>query len=70
MMYGVIDRIEGNLAVVEFDDDSIENIHIEDIKGEIKEGNVLIKREDFYEIDIKETQKRREEAQKLLDLWE
>lgn len=69
-MYGVIDRLEGDIAVIELDNGEIKNVSINYIKGEIKEGNALYKKEDFYYIDIEETNKRRREAESFLEIWE
>ncbi len=69
-MYGVIDRIEGKIAVVEFDEGDIKKIKLDDIKGEAKEGDVLYKKENFYFIDIDETNKRKKEAEGFLELWD
>lgn len=69
-MYGVIDRIEEGIVVIEFDNDSIEKVDIKIVKGEVKEGNVLYKEKEIYIVDIIETEKRRKEAEELLDAWE
>lgn len=69
-MYGVIDRIEGKIAVVEFDEGDIKKINLDEIKGEAKEGDVLYKKENFYFIDIDETKKRKKEAEGFLELWD
>lgn len=69
-MYGVIDRIEGDIAVIEFDSGEVKNILIKYIQGEILEGNVLYKKDNFYYIDIEETNKRRQEAESFLKIWE
>lgn len=70
ILYGVIDRIEGKIAVVEFDQGDIKKIKLDDIKGKAKEGDILYKKENFYFIDIDETNKRRKEAEGFLELWD
>lgn len=69
-MYGIIDRIEGDIVIVEFDNDTLEKIAISKVKGDIQEGNALYKNGDFYIIDKTETDKRKKEAEELLDTWE
>lgn len=69
-MYGVIDRIEESIAVIEFDNGKIENITLENIKGEAKEGDVLLLKNGLYFIDTEETNKRKKEAESFLNLWE
>lgn len=69
-MYGVIDRIEESIAVIEFDNGKIENITLENIKGEAKEGDVLLLKNGLYFIDKEETNKRKKEAESFLNLWE
>lgn len=37
----IVDRIEGDLAVVEVDANTFENVPVEDISGEVRAGAVL-----------------------------
>ncbi len=74
-MNGIVDRIEGNILVIEVDD-KIYNFNIEGINLDIKEGDVVeVILEDDRIISIKknniETQKRKEYIQELTkDMWE
>ncbi|MDM5191142.1 DUF3006 domain-containing protein [Bacillus hominis] len=66
MKRGIIDRFEGELAVIE-----INNITIDVPKSKLpptaKEGDVLIIEDDQYTIDKNETDKKRREVQDLMD---
>lgn len=65
MMY-IIDRIEEGFAVI-YDDDKIINIMADEIKGNVREGVVLVKGENGFIVDDEETQKRFDDARKRLD---
>lgn len=58
----VIDRFEGNYAVVELEDRTIIDMPKELIPEGAKEGDVLT-----IEIDTEETYKRKEKVKKILD---
>lgn len=69
-MFGVIDRFEGEYAVVEMDDGRIENIHISRIPDYAKEGDVIAEHGEVYKIDRLETEKRKQEIEELTkDIW-
>lgn len=58
----IIDRFEGDFAVVEDSDrEEMTNIHRDFIEENAKEGDVIVLFETFYMIDHAETKKRREE---------
>ncbi len=62
----IIDRFEGNYAVVELPDMSTVDMPLELVPKEAEEGDVLI-----IEIDADETKNRKERIKKLMDdLWE
>lgn len=62
----IIDRFEGDYAVVELEDKTICNMPIKLLPKEAKEGSVL-----KIEVDIESTEDRREKIKKLMDeLWE
>lgn len=70
-MKGIIDRFEGEFAVVECEDRVRVEIHRNIIPKEAKEGDVIIQIGGKYKIDEGETQRRREEIEALAkDLWE
>lgn len=70
-MFYTVDRIEGSYAVLEDNEENIINVEIINVKGDLKEGKVLYKKDDLYFIDEEETKKRNEEINNLLKgLWE
>lgn len=66
-MIGVIDRFEGEYAVVELDDGKMKNIEIALLPPEVAEGTVLVIDDDNIYVDKDETERRKEKAEKLLD---
>ena len=63
----VIDRFEGDYAVCERDDRTMLNINKNKLPAEAKEGDVLIVDGDAISIDLMETSKRKEQANKLME---
>lgn len=68
-MKGVIDRFEGDFAIIVFDDGKVENINRQLIPKEAREGDVIVFAATIY-IDKEETLKRKKELDKYLNLWE
>ena len=67
----IIDRFEGSYAVCEKEDRTMMDIPKDKIPSGAKEGEVLSINNDMITIDIKETEKKRKEIEKLTeDLWE
>lgn len=67
----IIDRFEGDFAVCETENRQMININKGDITFDAKEGDVLIIEGDTIELDVEETRKRKQTAQRLVDdLWE
>ena len=67
----IIDRIEGNYAVCENESKEMVDIELTNIFGIVKEGKVILKREDGYYVDEEATIKRKEEINKLMKgIWE
>ena len=64
-MYGVVDRFEGKFVVIETDDGRIVNIEKHLFPNTIKEGDVVDL--ESKSIDIKETQRRKNSIQHLVD---
>lgn len=64
MMKMIIDRFEGDIAVIETENGNID-IPKSDIPLNAKEGDILIKTSDGYDIAAEETSKRRK---KLLEM--
>jgi len=68
-MIGIIDRFEGNYAVVELEDREIVNIPRIRIPSDAEEGMVL-DIDETITINYKETEKRKKEIEDLTqDLW-
>lgn len=68
-MLGVIDRFEGEYAVVILDDETVIDLKRNEIPEEAKEGDVL-NIADNVTIDVEETEKRKKKAEEYLKLWE
>ncbi|WP_291637875.1 DUF3006 domain-containing protein [Clostridium sp.] len=69
-MKGIIDRLEGKYAVIELEDGKIINIDKIKLPIGIEEGMVIHIAESIT-INIEETNKRKEEIEKLTkDLWD
>ncbi len=68
-MIGIVDRIEGNYAVVELEDKKITNIKLDILPRNIKEGDV-INIQDCITVDLPETQRRKDKILKETeDMW-
>jgi len=63
---GVIDRFEGDLAVIETDDRQIVHLPREKLPKEAKEGSVVEIREDRAVVLHRETEERRERIRDLM----
>lgn len=61
----IIDRFEGDYAVVE-DGDKMINIRREFIEDSAREGDVLALVDTFYVVDRAETEKRRRETAEMM----
>lgn len=68
-MFGIIDRFEGHVAVIELENKKIINIEKNKIPVEAKSGDVL-NIENYITINLEETKKRRKYIEELnKDLW-
>lgn len=64
----IVDRIEGELAVVELDKGKFVDIPMEKISGLVRDGAVLVKgAAGRYRVDEEETARRARHAASLLD---
>ncbi|HBQ25586.1 MAG TPA: DUF3006 domain-containing protein [Syntrophomonas sp.] len=69
-MRAVIDRFEGELAVMEFED-GCKNIPRQVLPTEAREGDVLVFQDEQWRVDVEATGKRKEKIEKLAEeLWE
>jgi len=67
----IIDRVEGNNAVIEKENGDMYKISIENIKGDFNEGDILINKGKYFEIDKKFTLKRKNEINdSIKNMWE
>ena len=70
-MKGIIDRFEGEYAVVEFEGRTMVEIHKKDLPSGIKEGDVIRSIDGAYVIDKVETERIKKETKTLYDkMWE
>lgn len=70
-MNGIIDRFEGDYAVVEFEGRKMVNIHKKDLPAELKEGDVIRGVGGAYVFDELETERIKKETKVMFDkLWE
>ncbi|KPU26881.1 pyruvate kinase [Caloranaerobacter sp. TR13] len=70
-MKGTIDRFEGKYAIVELENLKIINILKDKLPQNAKEGDVVVIKDNEYYIDIEETQRRKEQIEKVFeDLFE
>jgi hypothetical protein len=67
----IIDRFEGNFAVCEKDNGEMISIERDKLPSDAKEGDALVIKQDNIYIDKDETEKRKNDIEKLMDdLWE
>ncbi|WP_072280191.1 DUF3006 domain-containing protein [Alkalithermobacter thermoalcaliphilus] len=67
-MKGIIDRFEGELAVIELENKTFMNIHKKLLPNDCKEGDVVVlSRDGTIEIDYNAYKKLREEIDNLMD---
>lgn len=71
MMRFIVDRIESDIVVCEDDNSNIVQVHIDNILGDVKEGDVLTAVNDKYIVNKEETQKRRKHIEELMKgIWD
>lgn len=65
-----VDRIEGNIYVLEDSDSNIIDINKCYIKEEAKEGDILKKEGEYYIVDEDKTKERKKEMEELMKgMW-
>lgn len=70
-MRGIIERFEGDFAIIEKENREFINIPRQDLPSEAKEGDVIIQVGAEFQIDESETAKRRKMIEELSrNLWE
>jgi hypothetical protein len=66
----IVDRIEEKYAVVEKENGDMYRILKDSIRGEFKDGDILINRGEYFEIDEAFTFNRRKEIEDITkDMW-
>ena len=67
----IIDRVEGTYAIVEKENGDMCEIPVEHIKGDFNEGDILIKVNEYFEIDKISTLGRRKQIDdNMKDVWD
>lgn len=70
-MNGIIDRFEGNKAIIELEDKTKLELNRDKLPFRVKEGDSLIIFEDRIELDKEATKTRKKYIEELTkDLWE
>jgi len=70
-MKGIIDRFEGDYAVIEFTGRRMVEIHKRDLPSGIKEGDAIRTTNGAYVLDKVETERIKKETKTLFDkMWE
>lgn len=67
----IVDRFEGDYAILEMENSNLINVNKNDIIGEVKEGDILIKKDNIYYIDKEKTEFRKKKINDMMKgLWE
>ncbi|MGL5354909.1 MAG: DUF3006 domain-containing protein [Clostridium sp.] len=69
--YFVVDRIDGENITIEAINEEMIIINKKDVNEIPREGHVLIKKDNMYVIDTKETEARKEKINKIMKgMWQ
>ncbi|WP_297417512.1 DUF3006 domain-containing protein [Clostridium sp.] len=67
----IIDRVESSYVIVEKENGEMDRISLDSIQGDFKEGDILINKDEYFEIDESLTVYRKREIDKIVkDMWE
>ena len=67
----VLDRVEGNYAILENENGSMIEISIDNIDGNFREGDILIKEGDKFTVSELLTKERKDKINNMMnDMWE
>ena len=67
----IVDRFEGDYAILETESSTLINVNKNDIIGEVREGDLLIKKNNSYYIDKEKTEIRKNKINDIMKgLWE
>ncbi len=70
MEWYILDRIEGQYAVMENEYGTLNNIPLKCLKGKIGEGNIYLKDERYFIFDEEATTKRRNQIDNIMEnMW-
>ncbi|EHJ02184.1 hypothetical protein CDLVIII_5716 [Clostridium sp. DL-VIII] len=66
----IIDRIEDKFAIVEKENGDMYKISVNSIRGNFEEGDILINKDEYFEIDKNFTLNRKKEMDEIMkDMW-
>lgn len=66
----IVDRLEGDYVIVEIENSDLINVNKNDIIGEVKEGDILKKKDNIYYIDKEKTVLRKNKINDMMKgLW-
>lgn len=66
----IIDRIEDKFAIVEKENGDMYKISVNSIRGNFEEGDILINKDEYFEIDKSFTLNRKKEMDEIMkDMW-
>lgn len=66
----IIDRIEDKFAIVEKENGDMYKISVNSIRGNFEEGDILINKDEYFEIDRSFTLNRKKEMNEIMkDMW-
>ena len=67
----IVDRMEGDYVILEGEKGNLFNVKKSDMIANVKEGDILYKKDNIYFIDDEATKRRKEEIDNLMKgLWE
>ncbi|EKQ50577.1 MULTISPECIES: DUF3006 domain-containing protein [unclassified Clostridium] len=67
----IIDRVENSYVIVEKENGEMDKISLDSIQGDFKEGDILINKDEHFEIDENLTVIRKREIDEIVkDMWE
>lgn len=67
----IIDRVEGNYVITQKENEKMYKIPLKDIKGDFKEGDILVNINGCFEVDKVFTLMRRKELDNIMrDMWQ
>lgn len=67
----VLDRVEGNYAILENENGNMIEISIDNIDGNFREGDILIKEGDKFTVSELLTKERKDKINNMMnDMWE